>query len=43
MARATAGPASLAGPPLGHHASLSIAAYAFLMAERLIADKPVGG
>jgi hypothetical protein len=25
-----------------HHASLSIAAYAFLMAERLIADKPVG-
>jgi SRSO17 transposase len=26
-----------------HHASLSIAAYAFLMAERLIADKPVGG
>lgn len=26
-----------------HHASLSIAAYAFLMAERLIAEKPVGG
>jgi SRSO17 transposase len=26
-----------------HHASLSIAAYAFLMTERLIADKPVGG
>jgi SRSO17 transposase len=26
-----------------HHASLCIAAYAFLMAERLIADKPVGG
>ena len=26
-----------------HHASLSIAAYWFLMAERLIADKPVGG
>ncbi len=26
-----------------HHASLSIAAYGFLMAERLIADKPVGG
>lgn len=26
-----------------HHASLAIAAYAFLMAERLIADKPVGG
>ena len=25
-----------------HHASLSIAAYGFLMAERLIADKPVG-
>jgi SRSO17 transposase len=25
-----------------HHASLSIAAYAFLMSERLIADKPVG-
>jgi len=25
-----------------HHASLSIAAYAFLMAERLITDKPVG-
>lgn len=25
------------------HASLSIAAYGFLMAERLIADKPVGG
>jgi len=26
-----------------HHASLSIAAYGFLMAERLIAGKPVGG
>lgn len=26
-----------------HHASLSIAAYGFLMAERLIADKPVSG
>jgi SRSO17 transposase len=26
-----------------HNASLSIAAYGFLMAERLIADKPVGG
>jgi SRSO17 transposase len=26
-----------------HHASLSIAAYGFLMAERLTADKPVGG
>jgi hypothetical protein len=26
-----------------HHASLSIAAYAFVMSERLIADKPVGG
>jgi SRSO17 transposase len=26
-----------------HHASLSIAAYGFLMAERIIADKPVGG
>jgi len=26
-----------------HHASLCIAAYGFLMAERLIADKPVGG
>ena len=26
-----------------HHASLCIAAYAFLMAERFIADKPVGG
>jgi SRSO17 transposase len=26
-----------------HHASLSIAAYAFLMTERLVADKPVGG
>ncbi len=26
-----------------HHASLSIAAYAFLVAERLIAGKPVGG
>jgi len=26
-----------------HHASLSIAAYGFLMAERLIADKSVGG
>ena len=26
-----------------HHASLSIAAYAVLMTERLIADKPVGG
>jgi SRSO17 transposase len=26
-----------------HHATLSIAAYAFLMAERLIPDKPVGG
>jgi SRSO17 transposase len=27
----------------GHHpASLSIAAYGFLMPERLIADKPVG-
>jgi SRSO17 transposase len=26
-----------------HHASLSIAAYGFLMTERLIADKPVGG
>jgi len=25
-----------------HHASLSIAAYGFLMAERLTADKPVG-
>lgn len=25
-----------------HHASLSIAAYGFLMTERLIADKPVG-
>ena len=25
-----------------HHASLSIAAYAFLMSERLIAEKPVG-
>lgn len=28
---------------LHHHASLSIAAYAFLMSERLIADKPAGG
>lgn len=28
---------------LHHHAALSIAAYGFLMAERLIADKPVGG
>ena len=28
---------------LHHHATLSIAAYGFLMAERLIADKPVGG
>jgi SRSO17 transposase len=27
---------------LHHHASLSIAAYGFLMAERLLADKPVG-
>ena len=27
---------------LHHHASLSIAAYAFLMSERLIAEKPVG-
>lgn len=26
-----------------HHASLSIAAYGFLMAERLVAGKPVGG
>jgi SRSO17 transposase len=26
-----------------HHASLSTAAYGFLMTERLIADKPVGG
>jgi len=26
-----------------HHASLSIAAYAFLMSERLRADQPVGG
>lgn len=26
-----------------HHAALSIAAYGFLMAERLIADKPVSG
>ncbi len=26
-----------------HHASLSIAAYGFLMAERLVADKPVDG
>ena len=26
-----------------HHASLCIAAYGFLMSERLIADKPVGG
>ena len=26
-----------------HHASLSIAAYGFLMAERLFADKTVGG
>ena len=26
-----------------HHASLCIAAYGFLMAERLIADRPVGG
>jgi SRSO17 transposase len=26
-----------------HHASLCIAAYGFLMADRLIADKPVGG
>jgi SRSO17 transposase len=26
-----------------HHASLCIAAYGFLMAERLIADKPAGG
>ena len=26
-----------------HHASLSIATYAFLMSERLIADKPAGG
>lgn len=26
-----------------HHAALSIAAYGFLMAERLLADKPVGG
>lgn len=26
-----------------HHAALSIAAYGFLMAQRLIADKPVGG
>jgi len=26
-----------------HHAALCIAAYGFLMAERLIADKPVGG
>jgi SRSO17 transposase len=26
-----------------HHASLSIAAYGFLMAERVIADKPMGG
>jgi SRSO17 transposase len=26
-----------------HHASLCVAAYGFLMAERLIADKPVGG
>ncbi|WP_233521236.1 MULTISPECIES: transposase [unclassified Simplicispira] len=26
-----------------HHASLGIAAYGFLMAERLIADKPVSG
>ena len=26
-----------------HHATLSIAAYGFVMAERLIADKPVGG
>jgi SRSO17 transposase len=26
-----------------HHASLSIAAYGFLMTERLIANKPVGG
>jgi hypothetical protein len=26
-----------------HHAALSIAAYGFLMAERLVVDKPVGG
>ena len=26
-----------------HHAALSTAAYGFLMAQRLIADKPVGG
>ena len=26
-----------------HHAALSIAAYGFLMAERLVADQPVGG
>ena len=26
-----------------HHAALSIAAYGFLMAERLVADKPAGG
>ena len=26
-----------------HHGALSIAAYGFLMAERLVADKPVGG
>ena len=26
-----------------HHAALSIAAYGFLLAERLVADKPVGG
>lgn len=26
-----------------HHCALSIAAYGFLMAERLVADKPVGG
>jgi SRSO17 transposase len=26
-----------------HHAALSIAAYGFLMAERLVADKSVGG
>jgi hypothetical protein len=28
---------------LHHHAALSIAAYGFLMAERLVADKSVGG
>jgi SRSO17 transposase len=28
---------------LHHHAALSIAAYGFLMAERLFADKAVGG